>query len=424
MELQKEVIQRETMCNVQVYYKNGLRKIRPYYHTRSSFAKGRWLNKTLLEVLVKEFRAHSREYYAQQILNGSYRVISNGEYLDPQLSMDLPIQNKDCVESTVHKHEPPVKQWNDGNEIDIPGRKIAGIDIVHEDDNLFVVDKPCGIPIHPTGLFYQNTLTELFHAHGKDVLPAYRLDKVTSGLLIMSKNQRTASSIQEKIRSHDMQKWYLARVIGKFPKIDIQPTEHDLENIVLPTDDVINSEDYSSSPITIEESAVYTVEPKRQFPTGLKPSKPAKTVFYPLRYCAHKNESVVACRPITGRTHQIRIHLARINHPIVNDNLYCRNITKYPERLKFILENPDWRHCYSNKEKLREKFNDFIEEALRFKNEVKELNQSHPICNECGAMTLEDPEESELELWLHAWRYSDSSGTLNFRTTVPTWANI
>ncbi|KAL3229738.1 tRNA pseudouridine(31) synthase [Nakaseomyces bracarensis] len=412
------------MCNVQVYYQNGLRKIRPYYHTRSSYAKGRWLHKSLLEVLVKEFRAHSREFYAQQILKGNYRLSRDGTYLDPQLCMEVPIQNKDIVESTVHKHEPPVKQWNNGDELDIPQKKIAGIDIIYEDDNLFVVDKPCGIPIHPTGLFYQNSLTELFQGHGKEVLPAYRLDKVTSGLLIMSKNQTTASTIQAKIRSHNMQKWYLAKVMGKFPKINEAYVPVNIENIILPTDEVIEISEDEESPITIEESAVYTIEPKRQFPTGLKPAKQAKTVFYPLIYCESKNESLVACRPITGRTHQIRIHLARLNHPIVNDSLYCQNVTKYPERLKFMLENPEWKHCGLSKESLQQKFNDFIQETIRYKKAANELNKLHPICNECGAITLDDPPETELELWLHAWRYSDKEGTLNFKTELPRWANL
>lgn len=97
-----------------------------------------------------------------------------------------------------------------------------------------------------------------------------------------------------------------------------------------------------TSKVTVEMTPIYSIDPKRQFPVGLSASKDAITKFYPIRYFSHADETVVACKPITGRTHQIRIHLARLGHPIVNDSVYCSHITKYPERLKFITQFPRW----------------------------------------------------------------------------------
>lgn len=94
------------MSNIQYYYQSGLRKIYPYYHTRTAFVKGRWHNRTVLDVLVKEFRAHSAEYYGHQIVNGKYKLIRDGQYLDNLSVLDTPIKNNDKLESTVHKHEP------------------------------------------------------------------------------------------------------------------------------------------------------------------------------------------------------------------------------------------------------------------------------------------------------------------------------
>ncbi|KAH7585058.1 tRNA pseudouridine(31) synthase [Nakaseomyces glabratus] len=407
------------MSNIQYYYQSGLRKIYPYYHTRTAFVKGRWHNRTVLDVLVKEFRAHSAEYYGHQIVNGKYKLIRDGQYLDNLSVLDTPIKNNDKLESTVHKHEPPVLQWC-SNEANIPGKKIAGIDIVYEDENLLVINKPCGIPIHPTGLYYGNTLTEILKVNGVHALPAYRLDKVTSGLLILSKDTGTASMVQKKIRSHEMQKWYLARVEGAFPHVNevphIEPPE--IQRLDLPIEEQIIQD---NSILTIEDSDVYTVEPKKQYPSGLSVPRSAKTIFYPIKYFPHKNESIVACRPITGRTHQIRIHLARLNHPIVNDTIYSQKITRYPERLNFIRSIANWSEAKLTDVELSETFQIFIQESEHFKKKALAENKNCPVCSECGALTLSDPDPEDLSIDLHAWRYSDAEKTLNFKTELPQW---
>ena len=100
-----------TLKMIEAYTQNGLRKVRPYYNRRSAFVKGRWLGKSLIDVLVSEFKLRSRAYYLDQIKKGTYRLIRDGVPLVPGHLMTTTIRNHDVLETTIHKHEPPVKQW-------------------------------------------------------------------------------------------------------------------------------------------------------------------------------------------------------------------------------------------------------------------------------------------------------------------------
>ena len=395
---------------IEIYRHNGLRKVRPYYNKRSSFVKGRWLGKSLIDVLASEFKLHSRAYYLDQIKKGTYRLIRDGVPLVSSHLMTTPIKNHDILETTTHKHEPPVKQWcSQEIEADDLSKRIAGFDIIFEDENTLVIDKPSGIPVHPTGQFYQNTITEILKLHGIDGLPCYRLDKITSGLLILAKNSQSAGEIQKSIRSRDMKKVYLARVKGRFPHSEL------IHN----NEDALEKTFEDTPKITVETSPIYSIDPKRQFPVGLSPSRDATTKFYPIGYFPHVDETIVACKPITGRTHQIRIHLARLGHPIVNDSVYCSHISKYPVRLEFMIQFPKWEEQWDlNTKELRARFQEFIEET---KNNNQPMES---FCPECHTVELKDPLLSDLELWLHAWKYEDTNGKFKFETNIPKWAQL
>lgn len=330
---------------------------------------------------MNEFRSRTKEHYLEEIRKGHFGVIRQDEILEPEEVLSSPLRNNDVVQTLAHKHEPPVLQWSQ-EEADVPGCKIAGFGVVHEDENLLVIDKPSGIPIHPTGQFYQNTITEILKSHGCAALPCYRLDKLTSGLLILAKNTLTAAKIQERIREHDMIKLYVARVKGRFPHATSDPIEMSVPF-------------QNSALITQELSPVYTVEPKKQFPAGLAPVKNAATSFYPLKYLPEFDQSLVVCRPLTGRTHQIRIHLSRLGHPIVNDPFYNLDNVEYPKRSRFILEVSDWTRASYSDEQLRRIFDIFIEETDQVQaKRIKDQKEAEK-CPDCGSSLLSDPDFHE-----------------------------
>ncbi|SCU85949.1 LADA_0D11056g1_1 [Lachancea dasiensis] len=398
---------------IEVYFANGLRKIKPYYHSRTSFAKGRWLNRKLLEVLSSEFRSQSSEEYAKAIIRQEFQIIRENIALSAEETLQTTIQNKDLIKTTSHKHEPPVKQWN-SEEISKKGSTIAGIEIIHECDEMLVLNKPSGVPIHPTGQYYQNTLVEILNTHGRSVLPSHRLDKVTSGVLILAKNSIMANKIQRNIREHRMQKVYLVRVDGQFPKVDTLG-DSDATKITMFSKLFSNP-----SKFTTEKSAMFTVEMKKQFPAAFSVAREATTIFYPVKYFPDTNETLVACQPLTGRTHQIRIHLARLGHPISNDSFYNYKITKFPRRLSFILGVNDWNDGKHATADLEIHFDEFVRESEKV--QLNSCSSSNKTCPECGGKLYSDPELRDLELYLHAWKYSDVEGEMSFETSLPAWA--
>jgi tRNA pseudouridine synthase 9 len=115
-----------------------LRRVSPYPYTYKTYAKGRWLSRTLFDLFCTEFRDRSIDYYRDAIERGA--IIVNGE----RVALDYKIQESDVIAHTMHRHEPPVTS--------------RPIRIVHECDDFLVVDKPASMPVHPTGRYHFNTV--------------------------------------------------------------------------------------------------------------------------------------------------------------------------------------------------------------------------------------------------------------------------
>lgn len=404
-----------------IWLSHGLRHVSPYYKKTQVFVKGRWVGRTVLDVLVKEFRSFDMEYYTKAIQKGRFKLIRKS---DPVLKLDplkSEIKSGDILETVIHRHEPPVKAWPIMHTS--IKNNIEGIPIVFEDDQMLVVDKPCGIPVHPTGGYHLNSLTEVIK-HGREdqikLYPCHRLDKVTSGITIMAKNNLFANTIQTKIQSHEMQKLYLARVEGKFPN-SAEP--YDLTNWKENDEYVVKC-----------STSIFTVQTKKQFPNGLGASKRAETWFYPGWYDSVSNESIVICKPLTGRTHQIRIHLLKMGFPIINDTLYCPAVTKYPLYVDFFQQYDEWENSTKSKDHLNDQFNKLIEEATTVRESRLANIKDGSTCVECELPIMRNPEDiSDLTLDLHAWKYyhlnvppssEDSSNTYScFQTGIPVWAS-
>lgn len=128
----------------------NLRRVPPYYFTYLTFCKQRWRDRNLFEVFTTEFRDRDAAYYKQAIERG--QVTLNKKVAN----LDTIIRNGDQISHRTHKHEPPVTS--------------RPIGIVYEDDELCVIDKPSGMPVHPTGRYRFNSAVQILkHELGKNV---------------------------------------------------------------------------------------------------------------------------------------------------------------------------------------------------------------------------------------------------------------
>ncbi|KAK7052854.1 hypothetical protein VNI00_004173 [Paramarasmius palmivorus] len=272
----------------------GLKKIPAYWYPYTTYAKERWLGRELLEVVSTEFRDRSMEYYRYALESGVTTI--NGETAKP----DTIIQNGDRIEyawsipigqsvdrdffrNVVHRHEPPVTA--------------TPVKVLQEDKDreFLVVDKPGSIPVHACGRYHRNTLVAILnHDFGYEkVYTVNRLDRLTSGLMIIPTSATCARKLTEEFVSGTVRKEYVARCIGKFPEGEV-----------------------------VCEEPLLTVDRQMGLNIVHPEGKPAKTIFQLIRYDANTDTSVVHCKPMTGRSHQIRVHLQYLGHPIANDPVY------------------------------------------------------------------------------------------------------
>lgn len=186
------------------------------------------------------------------------------------------------------------------------------LDIVYEDDDIAIINKPSGLVVHPAPGNYDKTLVNALLYHFKDlsdlngpIRPGiiHRIDKFTSGLIIVAKNNVAHRYFAKLIHDHEVKREYKAIVKG------------------LITNDVI----HINVPIGRNPN-----DRQKMMVTKIN-SKEAITHVYPLHL--YKNHSLIRCELETGRTHQIRVHLKYINHPIVGDDLYDKYVDDFYQRL-------------------------------------------------------------------------------------------
>lgn len=193
----------------------------------------------------------------------------------------------------------------DRSAFDVPQIPEIEIPIIYEDDDCIVIDKPAGILSHSKGAFNPEATvaswleqrlessgqTSDFRTQNSRAGIVHRLDRGTSGVMIVAKNEDMKSWLQKKFSQRKVKKIYVARIEGS-----LVPPE---ANIDLPI------ERNPKSP--------------QRFRVGQN-GKSAQTYYKIVKL--EKDDSIVELRPLTGRTHQLRVHLKYMGHPIVGDTFY------------------------------------------------------------------------------------------------------
>ena len=240
---------------------------------------------------IDSFLANQKEglsRVAVQRLIEQEKILVNGKKIKPSYK----IQEKD--EITVEEEKP--------KEIELKAQDIP-VEIIYEDTDIIVVNKPKGMVVHPANGNPDGTLVNAIMAICKDSLSGiggeirpgivHRIDKDTSGILIIAKNDKAHINLSEQIKNHEVQKTYIAMVRG----------------MVKENEATIN--------MPIGRS---TRDRKKMAVT--QNGKQAITHFKVIKRFPNHNCTLLEIKIETGRTHQIRVHLSQIGYPIIGDSVY------------------------------------------------------------------------------------------------------
>ncbi len=167
---------------------------------------------------------------------------------------------------------------------------------IFETRDFAVYDKPSGVLIHPANRFTEYSLThELKHRYGSGANITHRIDKETSGLVVVAKHKEAEKSIKMLFESREVKKSYLAYVKGK-----------------------INTKLFIDAPIK-KNREFDEIKLKVQISDE---GKSSQTIVEPLHYHDTLDITLIKATPLTGRQHQIRVHMFHVKHPIIGDPIY------------------------------------------------------------------------------------------------------
>lgn len=249
--------------------------------------KSERLDKYLSNVI----EGRSRSFFKNLIDNGEVTV--NGNIQKGSYKLDV----NDSVSVTMPE---PIA-------LDVVPENID-LDIVYEDEDLVVINKPKGMVVHPAPGVYTGTLVNGLLYHCKNlsgingvIRPGivHRIDKDTTGIIVVAKNDESHTFLSEQFKEHSIKREYYALVEGRFMKtegsIDKPIGRHKRDRIKMAI-------------VPDGKRAVTHYEVLEQYDNGT---------------------SLVKCRLETGRTHQIRVHMASISHPLVGDTVYGLKKQRY-----------------------------------------------------------------------------------------------
>jgi 23S rRNA pseudouridine1911/1915/1917 synthase len=248
------------------------------------------------QFLAKRLPEYSRSRLQQLIRNGFVRL--NERTTRPRQI----VRGGDKIDL----REPPVKK------IDVQPEPIP-LEILFEDDDIIVINKPAGLTVHPGAGQREHTLVNALLSHcatlsgiGGKERPGivHRLDKETSGCLVVAKNDVAHRELSKQFAARSVKKIYLALVAGKLRK---------------------------AAGVIEEKIGRHPVHRRRMRVTSVR-GRSAKTEYRVIR--SSEQASLIECRLHSGRTHQIRVHLHHLGHPVRGDKVYAPRLAKnFPRQM-------------------------------------------------------------------------------------------
>jgi len=357
------------------YFENGLRKVKPYFSIADTFAKERWIGKTLREIYTDMFRLFDIKHIEESVRRGN--LLLNAQLIS---SLDLKVTAGDVISFKRHRHEGAVSGEN--------------IEIIANSSKYLVVNKPSGIPIHPVTRFNYNSLKRILERdlNIKSLHTIHRIDMLTSGVCIFAKTKNAAKTFHQPFFERKVQKEYICKVTGVFPEEGL----------------------HCNQPITkISRQFGYVVA----WGVEGEQSKCSETSFH--RISSDGVNSIVLCRPKTGRTHQIRAHLQFLGYPIINDPIYNHHAWGQ-SRYEY---GPCDVSLKDVNRSITDKWKGMKETFALYKSSphstVPYNNQVLQSCYEC-LNPYPDPHLDSLQMCLHAYKYT-CENNWSFETEMPKW---
>ena len=251
----------------------------PVYKVKD-FQKGMRLDKVLVAFMPEK----SRNYIAKLI--DDEQVLVNQKIAKPSLKVN---ENDEIIVNI------PEDKPLEVNSEDIP------LNIIYEDDDILIIDKPQGMVVHPSNGHWEHTLVNAILHHCNDlsgingvIRPGivHRIDKDTSGLICVAKNDKAHNFLSEQLKNHTMARTYVALVRGVIKE------NHGTVNMPIGRD----------------------AHNRQKMAVTRTNSKEAITNFDVIK--RFKEHTLIECHLVTGRTHQIRVHMSYIGYPVEGDPLY------------------------------------------------------------------------------------------------------
>lgn len=238
---------------------------------------------TLERFLSHRFRYHPSPLWKERMAAGAIRL--NGSTAGPEAL----VRKGDRIEYTVVHAEP-------------------GVDfryvVLHDDEHVLAVAKPGNLPVHAGGKYIRNTLiARLREDFGEGLRPAHRLDRETSGVIVLAKSRKAAAAFERQFRGRRVEKRYLAVVRG------IAPEELTVDAAIVRREPA-EPPYFRAAAGTGDERGKAAVTRFRRLRTGRAAAPP------------HGALSLVEAVPESGRTNQIRVHAAHAGFPILGDKVY------------------------------------------------------------------------------------------------------